>query len=251
MIVCPYNPSHLVPETRFQVHLVRCRRSHQDTDMVVCSWNSTHVLPKGELKEHERNCPDSLKFLRSSVGSSVTTSSSFGGSNANSARWEIENQTDGHDEGRALQEEEEDWEKEAVVKESYNPIMATEKKLVVRKFEGATPAQRKEFRKRERERIQKLEKDQEMMKLFKQPEKKGKSGILLKKVSEEKYRYEFPSENDEAMKVENQEMTKEDKKGNYDEASKVAGVREGLEKMNIKGRGRGKGRGRISWSVNH
>ena len=224
--------------------------------MVVCSWNSTHVLPKGELKEHERNCPDSLKFLRSSVSSSsVTTSSSFG-SNDKSARWAIENQTEGHDEGRALQEEEEDWEKEAVVKESYNPIMATEKKLVVRKFEGATPAQRKEFRKRERERIQKLEKDQEMMKLFKQPEKKGKSGILLKKVSEEKYRYEFPSENDEATEIEkseeDQEMTKQDKKGNYYEATKVAeGVREGLEKMNIKGRGRGKGRGRISWSVNH
>ena len=84
--------------------------------MVVCSWNSTHVLPKGELKEHERNCPDSLKFLRSSVSSSsVTTSSSFGGSNANSARWDVENQTEGHEEGRELQEEEEDLEKEAVV----------------------------------------------------------------------------------------------------------------------------------------
>ena len=68
------------------------------------------------MDEHKRNCPDSVKFLRFSVGSSsITTSSSFCGSNANSARWEVENQTEGHDEGREFQEEEEDWEKEAVV----------------------------------------------------------------------------------------------------------------------------------------
>ena len=116
MKVCPCNPSHLVPETGFQVHLVRCGRGHLDKDMVVSSWNSAHVLPKSEVDEHERNCPDSVKFLRFSVGSSsVDTRSSFCGSNANSARWEVENQTEGHEEGRELQEEEEDLEKEAVV----------------------------------------------------------------------------------------------------------------------------------------
>ena len=200
---CPYDPNHKVSESRFQVHLVKCRRSHPDTDKVVCSWNSCHVVPEIELEEHERNCLDSIKFvkLKSPVHSSVGSSSVD--------RWNLENQTEGHDRGVDYQEEEEDWGKEANVKESYNPMRATENKILVRKIEGATPAQRKEFRKKERERIQKLEEDQEMMKLL---ETSRNPPFPVKLVIKE-------------------------------EATKVAGgVSEDFKKMNI-----GKGRGRITW----
>jgi len=55
------------------------------------------------------------------------------------------------------EEEEEDWEKEATIKSSYNPTKKASEKNVLRKLEGATPSQRKEFRAQERVRLAELE----------------------------------------------------------------------------------------------
>lgn len=56
----------------------------------------------------------------------------------------------------------EDWEAEATVTRSYDPRAKAEKMQVLRKIEGATPSQRKEFRALERHRIELLkEKEKE------------------------------------------------------------------------------------------
>ena len=49
LLVCPYDKSHLIMRKRFQVHLVRCRRSHPNANKVTCPFNVTHRLNKAEL----------------------------------------------------------------------------------------------------------------------------------------------------------------------------------------------------------
>lgn len=49
LLMCPYNESHLILRKRFQVHLIRCRRSYPNAPMVVCPFNVTHRINKVEL----------------------------------------------------------------------------------------------------------------------------------------------------------------------------------------------------------
>lgn len=49
ILTCPYNSSHQILRCRFQVHLVRCRKSHPDAKKVVCPFNVTHRLNEQEL----------------------------------------------------------------------------------------------------------------------------------------------------------------------------------------------------------
>lgn len=55
-----------------------------------------------------------------------------------------------------LPRSEEDWEAEATVRQSYDPSVKAKKTSVLRKLEGATPSQRKEFRANERQRLDQL-----------------------------------------------------------------------------------------------
>jgi len=53
---------------------------------------------------------------------------------------------------------EEDWEREAIVVRSYDPAARARERCVLRKLEGATRSERKEFRALERHRLEALEK---------------------------------------------------------------------------------------------
>ena len=55
------------------------------------------------------------------------------------------------------EDDEEDWEKEAIIKTSYDPRKRASLLPVLRKLEGATPCQRKEFRALEKVRLNALE----------------------------------------------------------------------------------------------
>jgi len=58
---------------------------------------------------------------------------------------------------RAADQRAEDWEKEANVKKTYDARKASTKKTVMRKIEGATPSERREFREKEKQRHARLE----------------------------------------------------------------------------------------------
>ena len=66
----------------------------------------------------------------------------------------------------------EDWEAEATIKESYNPYKMTAAKQILRKIEGATESERREFRDQEKRRLEELKKKSEV----------NKNGILLQRM---------------------------------------------------------------------
>nr|XP_005604695.1 gametocyte-specific factor 1-like [Equus caballus] len=53
--VCPYNPHHRIPLSRFQYHLASCRRKNpkKAKKMASCKYNACHVVPIKKLEEHE------------------------------------------------------------------------------------------------------------------------------------------------------------------------------------------------------
>lgn len=145
-ITCPYNPSHQITEEKIQWHLVKCRKNHRGSDMAICPFNASHHVPRPELGYHLSICSD-----RKHVEVEMYR---WGGQEDAGERREPPSTP-------CLPPSEEDWEAEATVRTSYNPSLAASKRNVLRKVEGATPSQRKEFRAQERQRHEELDKRQE------------------------------------------------------------------------------------------
>ncbi|CAD7669356.1 unnamed protein product [Nyctereutes procyonoides] len=78
--ICPYNPHHRVPLSRFQYHLASCRRKNpkKAKKMASCKYNACHVVPIKNLEEHEAACvnrstmeeEDSLHPMKASLPNS-------------------------------------------------------------------------------------------------------------------------------------------------------------------------------------
>ncbi|XP_018873021.3 gametocyte-specific factor 1-like [Gorilla gorilla gorilla] len=56
--ICPYDPHHQIPLSRFQYHLASCRRKNpkKAKKMATCKYNACHVVPIKNLEEHEAVC---------------------------------------------------------------------------------------------------------------------------------------------------------------------------------------------------
>lgn len=147
-ITCPYNPSHQITVERIQFHLVKCRKNHPGSDLKVCPFNASHHVPAPEEEFHMKTCTDRKVVEMEKYSWSMQQPKQHG-----YLKLPVRAE---------LPASGEDWEAEATVTRSYDPRAKAEKMQVLRKIEGATPSQRKEFRALERHRIELLkEKEKE------------------------------------------------------------------------------------------
>lgn len=56
--ICPYDMTHRVCSSRFQYHLLKCRKNHPDAPIKICPFNATHHIPLDEYTAHIVNCPN-------------------------------------------------------------------------------------------------------------------------------------------------------------------------------------------------
>ena len=140
-ITCPYNISHQITEGRLQRHLVKCRRNHPNADVVICKFNSSHHIPSHEEKSHLQTCKDRKLVEKMKYG----------------LRLEDKKPAPFKPDARVVDDEEEDWEREAIIKTSYDPKKKASELPVLGKLEGATKGQRKEFRAAEKARHEGLD----------------------------------------------------------------------------------------------
>jgi len=144
---CPYNPAHQITVERLQFHLVKCRRNHPASNVAICPFNSGHHVLRAEMTLHTAVCSDrrmveSIKYNPKPVLERYGLHESLSERRAREAE---------------LPPSTEDWEAEATVTSSYNPAKMAMRMPVLRKLEGGTPSQRKEFRASERVRLEMLE----------------------------------------------------------------------------------------------
>lgn len=137
-ITCPYNPSHQITVERIQFHLVKCRKNHAGSDLKVCPFNASHHVPAPEEEFHMKTCSDRKVVEMEKYSWSMQQPKQHGYLKL--------------PERAELPPSEEDWEAEATVTRSYDPRAKAEKMQVLRKIEGATPSERREFRAMEKHR---------------------------------------------------------------------------------------------------
>uniref|UniRef100_A0A1B0FNQ2 CHHC U11-48K-type domain-containing protein n=1 Tax=Glossina morsitans morsitans TaxID=37546 RepID=A0A1B0FNQ2_GLOMM len=58
MVVCPYNISHMMLRKRLAKHLVKCRVNYPNVELQKCPFNNTHLVPDTEFLCHVNICPD-------------------------------------------------------------------------------------------------------------------------------------------------------------------------------------------------
>ena len=149
-ITCPYNPAHQITVERIQWHLVKCRKNHPASDHVVCPYNASHHVPKPEEQYHISTCSDRKIVELAKYSWAMDRAGQHGNLSMpppSTIQWG----------NSGMGEMDENWEKEATVKQSYDPSLKASKAPVLRNLQGATPSQRKEFRAKERIRIETLQ----------------------------------------------------------------------------------------------
>uniref|UniRef100_A0A672K982 Gametocyte-specific factor 1-like n=1 Tax=Sinocyclocheilus grahami TaxID=75366 RepID=A0A672K982_SINGR len=62
LLLCPYDPHHLIRACRFPYHLIKCRKNHPELvgELWTCPFNARHLMRKHELSHHISTCVDRL-----------------------------------------------------------------------------------------------------------------------------------------------------------------------------------------------
>ncbi|XP_055067359.1 gametocyte-specific factor 1 [Misgurnus anguillicaudatus] len=60
LLLCPYDPNHLIRACRFPYHLIKCRKNHPELvgELWTCPFNARHLMKKHELSHHISTCLD-------------------------------------------------------------------------------------------------------------------------------------------------------------------------------------------------
>lgn len=140
-LTCPYNPAHQITAARMGVHLTKCRKNHPNSGHVICPFNANHHIPKPEERFHMSICGDrkSVELQRFRLENTASVGSTLPNVTKNGTDMVMT----------------ENWEDETVTG-TYDPSKAAANANVLRKLEGATPSQRKEFRLKEKDRLERL-----------------------------------------------------------------------------------------------
>ncbi|KAH8381113.1 hypothetical protein KR200_002020, partial [Drosophila serrata] len=129
-VMCPYNKSHILLPSRLAAHLIRCARNYPSSKLVRCAFNNTHLYSADDMKTHLENCPDRLKSIKSEQMDSFAES----------------------EPKKFVVESAENWDDEPAAP-TYNPLAHCNTACVIRNPQGVAPAERREFREKERKRL--------------------------------------------------------------------------------------------------
>lgn len=55
-VVCPFNSSHRLPQSRLPYHITKCRTKYVGPPMEMCPFNATHYVQAGTLRQHYGKC---------------------------------------------------------------------------------------------------------------------------------------------------------------------------------------------------
>jgi len=59
--VCPINNAHLVKNTRYIQHVIKCIKNNPQIKLIQCVYNARHWIAPEKIDDHCNSCPDARK----------------------------------------------------------------------------------------------------------------------------------------------------------------------------------------------
>eukprot|EP00088_Acartia_fossae_P054107 TRINITY_DN618_c0_g1_i5.p2 TRINITY_DN618_c0_g1~~TRINITY_DN618_c0_g1_i5.p2 ORF type:complete len:174 (+),score=60.34 TRINITY_DN618_c0_g1_i5:61-582(+) len=151
LVTCPYNIAHSIQRRRFDNHLMKCSKNYPNIKLMTCKFNTKHRIKAEDHEKHMMVCEDKAahdaRILQARRMNSIPVT-----------KVHIQD-----NKPQDLDDDEEDWGLEAQRNpNTYNPTEAAANKNVIRTsgLKNATPSERKLFRKQEKERLERIEQEQ-------------------------------------------------------------------------------------------
>ncbi|KAF3424928.1 hypothetical protein E2986_02476 [Frieseomelitta varia] len=147
-LTCPYDKTHRIRKSRFQLHLMKCARNYPKNAKSICIFDSSHRVNPEQFEDHVAECPSSGHIRSQYI--------SF----------------DSEENVRTVLTEEDTYKSESIIQTEeectssgetfrYDPMAATEDRDILRIPIGLTKSQKKQFRQYERARLEALRKNKE------------------------------------------------------------------------------------------
>lgn len=144
--ICPLDKSHSILSSKIQIHLYKCRKNHPG-EKVTCPYNQTHLLDPMKYEHHVATCPSSGSIRRYEV---VFEGPESVGTVSLEEACSISAAVDTQDN--------DDWNGNYP---SYNPEIQAQNENIFRVQIGLSKAKKREFRQSERDRLNKLEQQEQ------------------------------------------------------------------------------------------
>ncbi|XP_053704995.1 gametocyte-specific factor 1 [Synchiropus splendidus] len=63
LLLCPYDPNHLIRACRFPYHLIKCRKNHPKLakELKTCPYNARHLVKPQDFAHHMETCVDRVR----------------------------------------------------------------------------------------------------------------------------------------------------------------------------------------------
>ncbi|KAK7055015.1 hypothetical protein SK128_024934 [Halocaridina rubra] len=142
---CPFNPVHQILPHRMASHIAKCWKNHPDADVKRCVFNATHIIKTPLYESHILECPDRAIVERDLCYREKANDQLRQNEQPKKSSYSLPSTSC-----------EEDWDNDIVIS-SYNPT----EHIIYREFTRPPPpglgkAARREWRKKEIERVQRL-----------------------------------------------------------------------------------------------
>lgn len=128
MMICPYDVTHKVKPSRYQIHIANCAKIHSDSHKTTCPFNAQHRPESGELNHHILSCECRSTVDRQLVASDNAYRGHTGVPSYNSQHIETE----------------ENWDEE-ITTHGYEPSIEPPTGGIRTDFAGMTQSQRRRY----------------------------------------------------------------------------------------------------------
>ncbi|KOX75968.1 Proteasome subunit alpha type-4 [Melipona quadrifasciata] len=146
-VTCPYDKTHRIRKSRFQLHLMKCAKNYPKNFKSICIFDSSHRIDPEQFEDHVAECPSS-GHIRSQFISfeSEEDSGTFLTEDTSKSVCFTKTEEECINSGQTFR---------------YDPMAATEDRDILRIPIGLTKSQKKQFKEYERARIAAIRKNKD------------------------------------------------------------------------------------------